>query len=91
MLGLGRIFLKLCGMLRWLNFLGLAAAILKSRRNLLLENVALRHQLLVLTNELNQQALLGEEPLAGERISNDRLAINHEGVLLGGRAGISAK
>jgi hypothetical protein len=50
MLDLGRIFLKLCGLLRWLNFvLGLAAAILKSRRNLLLENVALRHQLLVLT------------------------------------------
>lgn len=37
-------------MLCWLTFvLRLAAALLKSRRNLLLENVALRHQLLVLT------------------------------------------
>jgi putative transposase len=37
-------------MLRWLTFvLRLAAVLLKSRRNLLLENLALRHQLLVLT------------------------------------------
>jgi hypothetical protein len=37
-------------MIRWLTFvLRLAAALLKSRRNLLLENLALRHQLVVLT------------------------------------------
>jgi putative transposase len=37
-------------MFRWLHFLvGLAAASLQSRRNLLLENIALRHQLLVLS------------------------------------------
>jgi hypothetical protein len=37
-------------MLRWLALLlRLAEATLKSRRNLLLENSALRHQLLVLT------------------------------------------
>jgi len=37
-------------MFRWFGFvLGLAVALLKSRRNLLLDNVALRHQLLVVT------------------------------------------
>ena len=37
-------------MVRWLILiLRLAAASLKSRRNLLLENLALRHQLLVLS------------------------------------------
>jgi len=37
-------------MFRWFGFvLGLAVALLKSRRNVLLENVALRHQLLVAT------------------------------------------
>src|ERR1035438_7203788 len=36
----------------WLSLvLHLAAAVLKSRRNLLFENAALRHQLLVLTNQ----------------------------------------
>src|ERR1700740_3553276 len=37
-------------MIRWLCFVvGLTASALKSRRNLLFENAALRHQLLVLT------------------------------------------
>jgi transposase InsO family protein len=39
-------------MFRWLRFVvGLARAAVKSRRNLLLENIALRHQLLVLSRE----------------------------------------
>ena len=39
-------------MIRWLHFVvGLTASALKSRRNLLLENVALRHQLLVLSRK----------------------------------------
>lgn len=39
-------------MFRWLRFvIGLAQAMAKSRRNLLLENIALRHQLLVLSRK----------------------------------------
>jgi transposase InsO family protein len=39
-------------MFRWLRFVvGLARAIAKSRRNLLLENIALRHQLLILSRK----------------------------------------
>ena len=39
-------------MFRWLHILvGLAAASLQSRRNLLLENIALRHQLLVMSRK----------------------------------------
>ena len=42
-------------MFRWLHFaFGLAGVILKSRRNLLLENIALRHQLLVLLRNANR-------------------------------------
>ena len=42
----------------WLSFgLGLAVALLKSRRNLLLENVALRHQLLVLSRNAKRPQL----------------------------------
>jgi transposase InsO family protein len=42
-------------MFRWLHFaVGLAGVILKSRRNLLLENIALRHQLLVLSRKTNR-------------------------------------
>ncbi len=41
-------------MIGWLTFLlRLAVTGLKSRRNLLLENLALRHQLLVLPSRLN--------------------------------------
>ena len=42
-------------MFRWLRFVvGLARAIVKSRRNLLFENIALRHQLLVLSRKTKQ-------------------------------------
>jgi len=42
-------------MFNWLHFVvGLAGAILKSRRNLLFENIALRHQLLVLSRKAKQ-------------------------------------
>jgi putative transposase len=42
-------------MLRWLHLVvGLARAIVKSRRNLLFENIALRHQLLVLSRKSRQ-------------------------------------
>jgi len=45
-------------MLRWLTFvLRLAAVLLKSRRNLLLENLALRHQLLVLSRNTRRPRL----------------------------------
>jgi hypothetical protein len=45
-------------MLCWLTLLlRLAAAVLKSRRNLLLENLALRHQLLVLTRNPSRPRL----------------------------------
>jgi hypothetical protein len=45
-------------MIRWLSvLLSLAAAGLKSRRNLLLENLTLRHQLLVLTRNSRRPRL----------------------------------
>ena len=48
----------MCRMLCWLTLLlWLTAAILKSRRNLLLENLALRHQLLVLTRNPSRPRL----------------------------------
>src|ERR1019366_4118491 len=48
----------MCRMLCWLTLpLRLAAAILKSRRSLLLENLALRHQLLVLTRNPSRPRL----------------------------------
>jgi hypothetical protein len=41
-----------CGMFRWFRFVvGLARAVVKCRRHLLLENIALRHQLLVLSRK----------------------------------------
>src|SRR5260370_42249726 len=48
----------LCRMIRWLTVaLRLALAGLKSHRNLLLENLALRHQLLVLSRGSNRPRL----------------------------------